>query len=373
MPITLITALPGGGKSTYLVDRIEKRRIEEDRPVYYFNIEGLKLPWTQMESPELWHEVPANSIVVIDECQDVFPVLKQGATKPDHYQLLSKHRKMGLDLILVTQHPNFVDAYVRKVVQHHVHLKRVAGFEKSMMYTSINGVMDVDRGLKKASKSIYKFPPETFALHKSAAAHTIKKKFPVRVLIFPILVIVGVVLGYNIYSSFTGDGDPVADIPTLNNTPPSPSQSDNSQPLHPIPRRKINVITHGVFDRLPIFLVGEFQDQQFFKVDGMLFPKSHLVKLGYEFTRIDDCLLKLGNTIITCPPEIDLQVQEPQILVNQSQESGERDLSRAAPDAQYFNPALKTRDSTDTPVSAFHSGLNSQSLSISQISWTDTQ
>lgn len=328
MPLTLITALPGGGKSTYLVDHYEKLRISEDRPVYYYNIDDLKLPWSKIEDPDKWNELPPNSIVIIDECQDVFPVLKQGQVKPEKYQLLSKHRKLGLDLVLVTQHPNFVDAYVRKLVQHHVHFKRVAGYEKSMMYTSINGVMDVDKGLKKASRSIYKFPPETFGLHKSAEAHTIKKKFPFKVLILPLILTIGAALAYKVYASITK-----SDIDSLlpgtdksidfNSSTSSVPQLPTHQKI--IPHRKINVITHGVFERMTIHLVGEIQDTKYFKIDGITFPERHLVKLGYQITRIDDCLLKMGNSIITCPPEVDLRAQQIQ----------HRDRTCSAGDASY--------------------------------------
>ena len=68
--LTLITGQPGNGKSLYTISFVEAKRQAESRPVFYYGIPELTLPWTQLEDPTKWYECPEKSIIVIDEVQN---------------------------------------------------------------------------------------------------------------------------------------------------------------------------------------------------------------------------------------------------------------------------------------------------------------
>lgn len=67
--ITLMTGLPGHGKTLYCIKMVRERAEKEGRTVYFHGIKELTLPWVEMHSPESWPDCPDGSIVVIDECQ----------------------------------------------------------------------------------------------------------------------------------------------------------------------------------------------------------------------------------------------------------------------------------------------------------------
>ena len=41
---------------------------------------------------------------------------------PPFIEALALHRHHGLDIVLITQHPSFLDSFVRKLVQRHMHV-----------------------------------------------------------------------------------------------------------------------------------------------------------------------------------------------------------------------------------------------------------
>lgn len=74
------------------------------------------LPWTKIE-PKKWMDCPPGSIIVIDECQFVFPKKPNGSKLPEFYEKLAIHRHNGYDIFLITQNPTLVDNFVRGVTR----------------------------------------------------------------------------------------------------------------------------------------------------------------------------------------------------------------------------------------------------------------
>ena len=90
MPIKLVTDLPGHNKTHKTLNNLKS----ETRNIYYHGIKDVKLDWTHLDDPTLWMECEPNSIIVIDEAQEIFPVMKTGDNRPHHYQdiFLELHR-----------------------------------------------------------------------------------------------------------------------------------------------------------------------------------------------------------------------------------------------------------------------------------------
>lgn len=357
MPITLVTGLPGAFKSTWLLDNVNQLSTAEERPVYYYNIDGLTLDWTPIDNPKEWPELPPRSVIVLDECQDVFPPLAQGAKKPAHYSLLSRHRKLGVDIYLVTQHPSLIDVSVRRLVQEHVHLKRIAGSNQSSCYKSISGVIDVDKGLKAGSKTIYKPSSDINNWHKSAQAHTVKRrKLPLRVFILPLLIIGMIFLAYRLINRFSQDEtehlvNNVSEV-ELNAVVVDKPKKENAIVL---PERKINQFTHGVLEGHQVHLVGDFNGVLIFEMENIMMHQRTIERLGYKLVVVDECMVKIGNTFITCPPEPDINIATIDDLKIDSGGGGES-RSRLRP-AVNFSTTDAVNSVARSPVSAFHTTL----------------
>ena len=216
--ITVITGQPGNGKTLFALGYVEKIRIEAElahapRVIWYSGIDELTLPWLPLPEAEKWNECAEGAVIVIDECQRVFPVRKVGAVVPAHVQALETHRHRGIDLVLITQHPQLLDIAVRKLAGRHLHLRRAFGQSVARVQQWERCVDPHDRSVQAtALTSSFPFPTERFTWYKSAELHTVKKELPWR----KILVLAGAAAGVVIFATWAafrlgalGDVEPV--------------------------------------------------------------------------------------------------------------------------------------------------------------------
>lgn len=224
----LNTGTPGAGKSLFTIWTVEKRRQSDNkelhdkwvesgsdvdvpalvRDVYYFNINVKKLPWIKLAKPEDWLNCPIGSLIVFDECQEAFPPRANSSTPPKYVSELAKARHGGYDIYFITQHPTFVDPYVRKLAEEHNHLMRPWGAKKAVVHTW-KGVKDnCDKSRKDSLTSSFSYPKEVFTWYKSAEVHTHKFKVPKKViamLLIPFLIAACV---YGVYRYFNSKINP---------------------------------------------------------------------------------------------------------------------------------------------------------------------
>lgn len=178
--ITMISAVPGSGKTLYCIGLILKA-IEDGRPVYS-NIDGLQIPKCH-PAPDDWRDTPEGSLVVYDEAQQphLYPsTANRGEVKDDRLRQMEVHRHTGHDLVFVSQSPSFIHHHIRKLAGEHIHLYRAFGAKTVTKYTWQHCVSDPnDRGEQARADSFpWKFPKEHFGLYKSATIHTHKFKLP---------------------------------------------------------------------------------------------------------------------------------------------------------------------------------------------------
>jgi len=210
--LNLITGQPGNGKTLFTLGLVEKLRQETGRPVYQSGIPELTLPWESLNDPLLWPSLPNGSIVVIDECQRVFPPRKQGAAVPPHVAEFETHRHRGFDIFLITQHPQLLDIAVRKLTGRHYHLKRTFGQEVATVYQWEEATDPNERGKRaQALTTRFAFPKERFGWYKSAEVHTVQKRLPWK----PIATLAGAIIAIGFLSWFAWSkmphGETVAD------------------------------------------------------------------------------------------------------------------------------------------------------------------
>lgn len=131
--ITLITGLPGAGKSLRMVQMI-RDALKEGRNVYVDGIDGLQpFGWEPCELND-WENLPDGSLVVADEAQKTWGTRRAGDAPPS-IRALSEHRHRGFDFVIGTQHPTMIDKYVRTLVGRHDHLLRQFGAPISRIVT----------------------------------------------------------------------------------------------------------------------------------------------------------------------------------------------------------------------------------------------
>lgn len=206
--ITLITAVPGSGKTLSLIDMIVKA-LESGRTVFT-NINGLvvdKFPNNHLlcEAPDDWRDTPEGSLVIYDEAQQqhLYPSNAQrGPVTDQRLTAMETHRHTGHDLVFVTQAPSFVHHHIRKLVGCHVHFYRARGVQGASRYEwshtcdSPNDRKEQER----ADFTIWKFPKEYFPYYTSAVVHTHKFKLPFKILVVFLFIGLAVVfLGYRFF------------------------------------------------------------------------------------------------------------------------------------------------------------------------------
>lgn len=206
--IELNTGVPGAGKTLSMVQELAKlfkrweAHPEEARPVFVLGIPELALPHAVVPlkavqvdkagAPRLvpdWDEMPNGSLVLIDECQGVFPPRSSQSVPPAHVAWLNTHRHKGFDLWITTQQPKLIDASVRALVGRHKHYRRVFGMQRSVVY-EWDACSDSLAGMGNAVKTYWPYPTGAFKWYKSAEVHTKQRfKMPLWLGILPVGVI----------------------------------------------------------------------------------------------------------------------------------------------------------------------------------------
>ena len=212
MAITLVTGLPGHGKTLYALQEVESLRQKSGRPVYYSGIPELSLPWVEMSDSENWHQCEDGAIIVIDEAQRVFRPAGPGQKISPSIAMFETHRHRGHDVFLITQHPNLVHSNVRRLVDRHLHVFRGWGLQEHTVYDWPECQNPNSDAVKKScsNKKTVRFKRDVFHWYKSSAMHTVQRHLPWRLLVFVGLAVIvcvgGVVYAVlNTYGMMTGN------------------------------------------------------------------------------------------------------------------------------------------------------------------------
>lgn len=228
--IILITGTPGSSKTLNAIEMIDTDPAFQGRPVYAFNLSELKMPWQTIDRDQalLWYELPKGSVILLDECQDLFPPEKFGNKVPEHVAKLNTHRHLGIDLVLITQHPKLIDTKVRRLVGLHHHFKRQFGLESATRFTFQECADDPNDyfAQKAATKARRRFNKKYYGVYKSSEMHTHKKKFPWQIAALVVLLLIVILLISSVVRNFaqrnSDPSDPVQEQQSF--FPPSPGR-----------------------------------------------------------------------------------------------------------------------------------------------------
>lgn len=183
----LITGANGAGKTLNTLKWIQERALKEGRPVCHNGrfepVPGGEIAnWKQAEFKD-WQAEPDGTIFLVDECHNDLPVRAPSSTPPEYVRMLAEHRRRGFDFYLVTQHPQNIDSFVRRLIGSpgwHRHLKRTFGADmvSVLEWNAVNPNCEKDGAGKSGSVTMKPFPKEVYGWYKSASLHTGKKKIP---------------------------------------------------------------------------------------------------------------------------------------------------------------------------------------------------
>lgn len=205
--ISLITGMPGMGKTSLMVHMLVNRKDLQNRPIYVDGIPELKIPHEPVpegESMETWHLwAPDGSILVIDEAQRIFRPRPAGAKVPDYIQALETHRHKGIDIFVLTQHPRLIDVNLRSLVGEHRNISRtMLGFSR-VSYWQRCANPEARADVAEAKNSIFLLKKSVFGLYKSASEHTkIKGATTIWLYVFPFLVAIVLYFAYSLNQSY---------------------------------------------------------------------------------------------------------------------------------------------------------------------------
>lgn len=184
MFVKLFTGLPGAGKTAQLVaEMVRLSKEESHRPLFAMGINGLKeglATELTMEQLQEWWELPPGSIIAIDECQEEHLMPKDQGKPKAWVQRIAKVRHHGMTFLLTTQHPQNMSAFVRRLVDQHVHTVNKFGTAVIARYTWGRCMDDPEKRSvqKSAIEDLGTLPAEVFELYKSSQLHTRKRRIP---------------------------------------------------------------------------------------------------------------------------------------------------------------------------------------------------
>lgn len=213
--ITLITGVPGSGKSLYAVKLILEF-LKEGRTVFA-DIDGLNIDGVQ-SAPEDWRDTPDGSVVVYDECQQRFGPDGQGRAKNPSIQALEVHRHTGHDLVFITQRERLLHAHIRDLVGRHYHIQRQYGSHNVKIFRRDEAIDTKSKSaLNSCDQTLWRYDKKLFDCYKSATVHTHKTSLPTWLKVSGAVALLGVIaFGFFLYQSigfWTGEtlADTVAD------------------------------------------------------------------------------------------------------------------------------------------------------------------
>ncbi len=199
--ITLITGVPGSGKSLYAVKLILEY-LKEGRTVYA-DIDGLNIEGVE-KSPDDWRDTPDGSVVVYDECQQRFGPDGQGRAKNPTIQALEIHRHTGHDLVFITQRERLLHAHIRDLVGRHYHIQRQYGSHNVKIFRRDETIDTKSKtALNACDQTLWRYDKKLFDCYKSATVHTHSVKLPMwlKASVFGIIFLIGLALFFGYKSS----------------------------------------------------------------------------------------------------------------------------------------------------------------------------
>lgn len=179
--IYFITGATGAGKTLYALTFVQEKF--KGRRIVQNGVNGLKLDWETLEDVKDWHKQPEGTVIVIDEAWRHFPARTNGSAVPEHIGAFATHRHLGIDIVLITQHPTQIDIFIRKLIESpnvHFHVRRTFGLNQAVVHEFPQLRANPETSCKDSTRHVFKYPKTTMALYESSSMHTGQRRIPHR-------------------------------------------------------------------------------------------------------------------------------------------------------------------------------------------------
>lgn len=212
----LVTGANGAGKTLNTLKWVRERSVAESRPVCHNGrfepVPGGELAQWKKIDIKNWQDEPDGTIFLVDECHNDFPVRAASSPPPEYVRMLAEHRRRGMDFYLVTQHPQNIDNFVRRLIGDpgwHRHLKRVFGANlvSCLQWPAVNANCEKHGSGKTAEVTTIAFPKEVFAWYQSASLHTARRRMPKQVWILLACLVIAPLLFWFVFAHIKSMGE----------------------------------------------------------------------------------------------------------------------------------------------------------------------
>ena len=264
MSISLLTAVPGGGKTSYAVWNVIKKAHEQGKIIYTVGIPKLTIPTIELSYDQVrqWFKTSPNeeglpellniehgSIIVIDEVQRIWPAT--GSKISDDIKELSVHRHYGLTFFLITQAPNLIHRNVLALVDRHLHIGVNWAGRKIYEWSEYCRSPSTKTSKDTAITFNYKLPKESFSLYHSATQHVqAKKRAPMTFYIFLIAILLTIVFAYFGVQRVVAKTNPDTEIILSDETVKEQPVIASPQPVKPVELQRnlfdVQLLTHDI-------------------------------------------------------------------------------------------------------------------------------
>lgn len=212
--IILQTGVPGSGKTSSIVNMLmndesythftDKDGVKKKRPLFVNGIPELKIEHEELSDDQIREKpfqdfLPYGSLVIIDEAQRLMGTRSAATKVPQYIEALAMHRHHGLDIVLITQHPSFLDSFVRRLVQRHMHVSIKPVGRKLYEWNECVDQPDSSVNIAKAIERTFVVPKKSFGMYKSAEVHTKPKRRIPKSLIF-VVIFIPLLIGFTLYT-----------------------------------------------------------------------------------------------------------------------------------------------------------------------------
>ena len=212
--IILQTGVPGSGKTSSVVNMLmtdesythftDKDGVKKKRPLFVNGIPELKIEHEELTDEQIKEKpfqdfLPYGSLVIIDEAQRLMGTRSAASKVPPFIEALALHRHHGLDIVLITQHPSFLDSFVRKLVQRHMHVSIKPVGRKLYEWNECVDQPDSSVNIARAIERTFVVPKKSFGMYKSAEVHTKPKRRIPKSLIF-VFLFIPLLIGFTLYT-----------------------------------------------------------------------------------------------------------------------------------------------------------------------------
>ncbi|WP_407295896.1 zonular occludens toxin domain-containing protein [Stutzerimonas zhaodongensis] len=211
--LVIRTGKPGHGKTLNTIREVDQTAHAQGRVIYYHNINGLKpeqlqAQWFEFDGPEKWFELPADSIIVVDEAQGWFGARDPRARPPEHITRFETMRHQGHEVHLVTQDPRYLDVHLRRLCNSHIHYWRVFKSAQLLRFESevVIEKVEIKSSFKDADKKSLRLDKRYFGAYTSTnAKHHFQTKVPTKFLLALCVVIGAAILVYRAYERYNAE------------------------------------------------------------------------------------------------------------------------------------------------------------------------